>query len=298
MAHQMGRHTMKFGVLSMNTDEGINPLALAREAEDLGIESVFLPDHSHIPVHREVRYGGPKEQFADSPGDYPREYYRNRDQLLTLAMMAAVTSRLKLGTGICLVVQRDPIYLAKEVATIDDLSNGRVLFGVGGGAPWNLEEMRNHGTDTRTRFALFRERIEAIKEIWTEEQAEYHGKFVDFDPIFSWPKPVQQPHPPILVGGRGPTVLERVLAFGDGWMPGDWDDVEWLGERIAELQERAAEAGRAPIEVTINRARLARVDDYLAIGASRCIVLLPTAADDEVRRALREVARVAESTNA
>jgi alkanesulfonate monooxygenase SsuD/methylene tetrahydromethanopterin reductase-like flavin-dependent oxidoreductase (luciferase family) len=121
----MGRHTMKFGVLSMNTDEGINPLTLAREAEDLGIESVFLPDHSHIPVHREVRYGGPKDLFADSPGDYPREYYRNRDQLLTLAMMAAVTSRLKIGTGICLVVQRDPIYLAKEVATIDHLAAGR-----------------------------------------------------------------------------------------------------------------------------------------------------------------------------
>jgi alkanesulfonate monooxygenase SsuD/methylene tetrahydromethanopterin reductase-like flavin-dependent oxidoreductase (luciferase family) len=153
---------MKFGVLSMNTYDGINPLTLAREAEDLGIESVFLPDHSHIPVHRDVRYGGPKQQFGDSPGDYPREYYRNRDQLLTLASMAAVTSTLNLGTGICLVVQRDPIYLAKEVATIDHLSNGRVLFGVGGGAPWNLEEMRHHGTDTRTRFALFRERVEAI----------------------------------------------------------------------------------------------------------------------------------------
>jgi probable F420-dependent oxidoreductase len=289
---------MKFGVLSMNTDEGINPLTLAREAEDLGIESVFLPDHSHIPVYRKVSYGGPKEHFADSPGDYPREYYRNGEQLVTLAAMAAVTTTLKVGTGVCLVVQRDPIYLAKEVATIDHLSKGRLLLGVGGGAPWNLEEMRNHGTDTRTRFALFRERIEAMKEIWTKEQAEYHGRFVDFDPVFSWPKPVQKPHPPILVGGRGPTVLDRVLEFGDGWMPGDWDDVPWLGDRITELQERAAGSGRGPVEVTINLARLARVDDYIGIGASRCIVPLPTGADDEVRLALQEVGRVARSMSA
>jgi probable F420-dependent oxidoreductase len=288
---------MKFGVLSMNTDEGINALTLAREAEDLGIESVFLPDHSHIPVQRKLSYGGPKEHFADSPGDYPREYYRNGEQLTTLAAMAAVTTTLKLGTGVCLVIQRDPIYLAKEVATIDHLSNGRLLFGVGGGAPWNLEEMRNHGTDTRTRFALFRERIEAMKEIWTREHAEYHGRFVDFDPIYSWPKPVQQPHPPILVGGRGPTVLDRVLAFGDGWMPGDWDDVPWLEERVAELQERAAQSGRSPVEVTINLARLARVDAYIGMGASRCIVPLPAGTDDEVRRTLREVGRVAQSTN-
>jgi probable F420-dependent oxidoreductase len=288
---------MRFGVLSMNSDDGINPLTLAREAEDLGLESVFLPDHSHIPVQRKVSYGGPNEQFADSSGDYPREYYRNGEQLMTLAAMAAVTTTLKLGTGVCLVIQRDPIYLAKEVATIDHLSNGRLLFGVGGGAPWNMEEMRNHGTDTRTRFALFRERIEAMKEIWTKEQAQYHGRFVDFDPVYSWPKPVQQPHPPILVGGRGPTVLDRVLAFGDGWMPGDWDDVPWLGERIAELQERAAQSGRSPVEVTINLARLTRVDDYIGIGASRCIVPLPTGTDDEVRRALREVGHVAQSTN-
>jgi probable F420-dependent oxidoreductase len=279
----------------MNTDEAVDPLELARAAEALGIESIFVPDHSHVPVNRKMPYGGPKGVFPDSPGDMPREYYRNRDQLLTLAAMAAVTTTLKIGTGICLVVQRDPILLAKEVATLDHISNGRLLFGVGAGAPWNEEEMRNHGTDPGTRFTLMRERIEAMKTIWANDQAEYHGRFVDFGPIFSWPKPVQRPHPPIIVGGWGPGVVDRVLAYGDGWLPGPAaGDLATLRERIRDLQERAAQMGRDPVEVTLNLARLDCVDQYVDMGISRCVFNLPTAPAAVVRAALKEISRVAD----
>lgn len=279
-------------MLSMNTDLGIPPVELAREAEALGIESLFVPDHSHIPVRREARYGGPRGVFADGPDDYPKEYFRNRDQLLTLAAMATVTTTLKLGTGVCLVVQRDPFYLAKQIATLDQLSDGRVLFGVGAGAPWNLEELRNHGVDPDARFRLFDERIGALKQLWTEETAEYHGRLVDFDAVYSWPKPVQRPHPPVLVGARGPRAIDRVLDLGDGWMPGDWGDTGWLGDRVEELQERARHRGRPPVEVTVNLARLEAVEDYLAMGATRCVVPLPE--DPAAARAvLRRTAQVA-----
>nr|WP_064569858.1 LLM class F420-dependent oxidoreductase [Gordonia sp. LAM0048] len=287
---------MKIGVLSMNTDEGLNPLDLAREAEDLGIESVFLPDHSHVPVRRAEAYGGPRGIFPDSPGDMPREYYRNRDQLITLAAMGAVTSTLKLGTGVCVVVQRDPIQLAKETASVDEMSGGRLLFGVGAGAPWNAEEMSNHGTDVRTRTAVMRERIEAIRAIWTTDRAEYHGVHVDFDPIFSWPKPARAPHPPILMGGDGPTVLDRVLAHADGWMPGHLDDTfDALEDRIVELRERATTVDRH-IEVTIFLGRIDHVEDYLRMGADRVVFTLPTGAALDTRNHLARVADIARQT--
>src|SRR5436190_6402662 len=166
---------MKIGILTMNTDYGVNPISLARRAEELGIESIFLPDHSHVPVARKVPYGGPTGEFPDSPGDMPKEYYHNLDQLITLAAISSVTTKLKLGTGICLAMQRDPIWLAKEIATLDQLSGGRVIFGVGAGAEWNVEEMANHGVDVKDRFKILGERIRAMKAIWTEEKAEFHG---------------------------------------------------------------------------------------------------------------------------
>jgi probable F420-dependent oxidoreductase len=217
----------------------------------------------------------------------PRDFYRNRDQLLTLSAMAAVTSTLRIGTGICLVVQRDPVWLAKEIATLDQLSGGRLLFGVGVGSPWNYEEIRNHGTEPRTRMKLMVERMEAMQRIWTDKKAEYHGEFVDFDPIYTWPKPVQKPRPPVFVGGDGPTVLDRVLAYGDGWMPGHQLDMDRFRDRVSELQERAAAAGRGRMEITVFLAHLDRVDDYMAAGVDRAVFMLPTGVE---RQFLKNVA--------
>jgi probable F420-dependent oxidoreductase len=290
---------MKFGVFSMNTDEGLDPLELAREAEELGIESIFVPDHSHVPAARQVRFaaGSDTVKLADredlgdaSANDMPRDFYRNREQLLTLAAMASVTSTLRLGTGICLVVQRDPIYLAKQIATLDHLSGGRLIFGVGVGSPWNREEIRSHGTDPRTRMKLMVERMAAMQRIWTDDEAEYHGEFVQFDPIYSWPKPIQKPRPPVFVGGDHPHALDRVLAYGDGWMPGHHDDKGLFRARVAELQERAAASGRGRMEITVTLAHLDCLDDYLAAGADRVLVMLPTGAE---RKFLKDVAAAA-----
>lgn len=298
---------MKFGIASMNTDEGIDPLDLAREAEALGIESLFVPDHSHVPAKRDVSYGAGdetvkvsdrKDLFADSPGDMPREYYRNRDQLLTLAAISAVTTELKVGTGICLVIQRDPILLAKEIATLDLMSNGRLLFGVGAGAPWNKEEMRNHGTNPKTRMRLLTDRMAAMQAIWNNDAAEYHGEFVDFNAIHSWPKPVQKPRPRVLVGGDGPTVFDRVLACGDGWMPGHHDDMGAFTARVDELQERAASAGLPRMEITVFLAKLDYYEQYVEAGVDRMVALLPSGAPEVTRAALQETARAAERTAA
>jgi probable F420-dependent oxidoreductase len=273
---------MQFGIATLMTDDGIDPLELARSAEHHGFESLFCPDHTHVPAKRETPWPHPPY------GDLPREYYRIRDPFVTLASIASVTTTLRLGTSVCLVVEREPIVLAKQVATLDLISQGRVLLGVGAG--WNREEMRNHGTDPRTRMGLLHERVEAMKAIWTQEQAEYHGRFVDFDPIFSWPKPVQRPHPPVIVGGNGPTVIDRILAFGDGWIPGHQRDLAALGARIDELQGRAAAAGRDPIPVTLFYARPELLDRYQEIGVARCVFVLSAGPTEAVLAELDELA--------
>src|SRR4029453_5675878 len=227
-----------------STDYTIHPVRLARLAEERGFESLFFTQQ-----HQHPRGG---ETPSPGGGELPAEYSHSRDLFIALAMAAAVTERIKLGSGVCLVIQRDPIVTAKEVASLDSLSNGRFLFGVGAG--WNREEMSNHGTDPRRRFSLMRERVEAMKAIWTQDEAEYHGRYVDFDPIWCWPKPVQQPHPPVIVGGNGPKVLDRVLAYGDEWMPNRIRDEDAFFARVAELQERAAAEGRDPIPVTFSGA--------------------------------------------
>lgn len=287
---------MKFGAFWMNTDEGLDPLELALEAEGLGIESVFVPDHSHVPVTRHVTFGAGLDavklvERGDlgemSANDMPRDFYHNREQLLSLAAMAAVTSTLRLGTGICLVVQRDPIRLAKEIATLDQLSHGRLLLGVGVGSPWNHEEIRNHGTDPRTRMELMIERMAAMQRIWSNDEAGYDGDYVRFDPIYSWPKPFQSPRPPVLVGGDHPNALDRVLAYGDGWMPGHFDDMGLFRARVSELQERASAAGRGRMEITVTLAHLDRIDEYTEAGADRVLVLLPTG---EERKYLKDIA--------
>ncbi|GAB3006971.1 LLM class F420-dependent oxidoreductase [Amycolatopsis acidiphila] len=273
----MGAH-MKFGIATFVTDEGIRPAALGRALEERGFDSLFLAEHSHIPASRESPYPGGTE--------LPRWYYRTLDPFVALSAIASVTSDLLLATGVALLIQRDVIHTAKEVASLDLISGGRVLFGVGVG--WNREEMRNHGTDPRTRGALLNEQIEALKTIWTNDQAEYHGKHVDFDPIFAWPKPVQRPHPPIYVGGESPAALNRLLKHGDGWLPRE-------GTEIAEIKRvRAwlADNGRPDLPFTVFAAGRdkGRLAEYAEAGVERVTFYLPTLPESETLTQLDELA--------
>jgi len=255
-----------FGVAYFPTDESIEPATLARMAEERGFESVFVTEHTHIPASRETPY--------PAGGELPREYWRIYDPFVALTTMASATERIRVGTAICLLVERDPITTAKEVASLDRLSGGRFLFGIGAG--WNLEEMRNHGTDPERRFALLRERVEACKALWIQEESSYHGEFVEFDRIHSFPKPLQEPHPPILVGGNGPTVHRRVLAYGDGWFPNRIPPDDEMIARVDELQRLAGDADRGSIPVTLqipprDRAVLER---YERAGVTRVVHML------------------------
>jgi len=276
---------VELGITHFLTDYGLQPDELARKVEERGFESLFLPEHTHIPASRDSPYPG--------GGELPREYSHTLDPFAALAVMATVTERLKLGTGVCLIIERDAIVTAKEVVTLDHISGGRFLFGIGAG--WNVEEMRNHGTDPQTRFRRMRESVEAMKAIWTEDEAEYHGRIIDFDPIWCWPKPVQKPHPPILVGGRGEKVLDRVVAYGDGWIPNRVRSPEDLGERIGELQRRAEAAGRGPIPVTVFGAKpeIRLLERLKAAGVTRSLLFIDPGSPDEVERHLDELADVA-----
>jgi probable F420-dependent oxidoreductase len=257
---------MKFGVAIFPTESVQPPGQIALMAEERGFECLLFPEHTHIPAGRESPYPG--------GGELPWYYSRTYDPFVALTAAAAATEQLLIGTGICLVIERNPIITAKEVASIDALSGGRFLFGVGAG--WNLEEMRNHGTDPSHRFSLMRERIEAMKAIWTQDEAGYSGRYVAFERIWSWPKPVQKPHPPVLVGGNGPRVLDRVLAYGDEWMPNRTGDEE-LAARIGELRSRASNVGRERIPVTVMGMApdAARIDRLAGAGADRIVFWLP-----------------------
>jgi len=255
-----------FGVSYFPTDETVEPAVLARMAEERGFESVFVTEHTHIPASRETPY--------PAGGELPREYFRIYDPFVALTTMAAATERVRVGTAICLLIERDPISTAKEVASLDRLSGGRFLFGVGAG--WNLEEMRNHGTDPAKRFRILRERVEACKAIWTEEEASYHGEFVDFDRIVCRPAPLQDPHPPVLVGGFGPKVLDRVLAYGDAWFPNRIPPDEQMIGRVEELQRRGEEAGRGamPVTLQIPPRDPAVLERYEQAGVTRAVHML------------------------
>ena len=276
---------MDVGIAHFLTDYGMQPAELGRKVEERGFESLMLPEHTHIPTSRDTPYPG--------GGELPPEYSHTLDPFGALAAIAAVTERIKIGTGVCLIIQRDPIVTAKEVATVDQISGGRFLFGVGAG--WNREEMENHGTDYRTRFTRMRESVEAMKAIWTEDEAEYHGKIVDFDPIWCWPKPARKPHPPVLVGGLGEKVLDRVVAYGDEWNPNRVKSPEDLGVRIADLPRRAEEAGRGPIPVSVFGAKpeVRLLERLRAAGVTRSLFYLPAAEPGEVERALDGLAEVA-----
>jgi probable F420-dependent oxidoreductase len=230
---------MEAGIFTGVTDEGIDPIELARAVEERGFESLFVAEHTHIPVQVDTPYPG--------GGEFPRDYYRVYDPFVSLACAAAVTTRLRLGTAVTLLVQRDPIVTAKEIATLDAVSGGRLELGFGVG--WLREEMRNHGTDPRTRVALQRERILAMKQIWTREQAEFHGRFVDFDPIYAWPKPTQRPHPPLWLGGWGPSTHERILDHADGWLAPTGIPLDELRQGIDQLNDLARRLDCPPVPV-------------------------------------------------
>ena len=276
---------MDFGLAIFPTDYAAPPAQLARAAEERGFESLFFPEHTHIPASRETPY--------PAGGDLPLEYWHTHDPFVALASAAAVTEKLRVATGICLVIERDPIITAKEVATLDFLSGGRFLFGIGAG--WNVEEMRNHGTDSATRFGLLKERVEAMKAIWAEEQASYHGRYVDFDRIWSWPKPVQQPHPPILVGGNGDGVIDRVLAYGDEWLPNRVGEPEQLRARIEELRRRGREEQGREIGSTLYGAPTdrAELDAYDRAGLTRAVFWLRSQPLAELEGRLDRCAEVA-----
>jgi len=266
---------MDYGVVMFSTAYAIAPDELARELEARGFESLWIPEHTHIPASRKSPWpGGP---------NLPKEYWSSYDPFLALQAAAGATKRLKLGTGICLVIERDPITTAKEVATLDRLSNGRFLFGIGGG--WNAEEMENHGTPFKTRWKILRERVLAMKTIWTQKEPEFHGEYVRFDKIWADPKPVQQPHPPIIMGGDGATTFDRVIEFGNGWMPISRPGQNPL-EKIPALRQKVERAGRDPRSISISlffaKPDKQALDQLRAAGVNRAIFGVPSEGRDAI----------------
>ncbi|MGD0438843.1 MAG: LLM class F420-dependent oxidoreductase [Bryobacteraceae bacterium] len=269
---------MQFGAAIFFTDYSISPGDLGRALESRGFESLWAAEHSHIPMSRKSPWGG--------GGDLPKQYYDVMDPFVTLAAAASVTTKLLLGTGVCLVNQRDPIQTAKLVASIDQISGGRFLFGIGNG--WNQDEMENHGTVFATRHKLVRERIEAMKAIWTETKAEYHGEFVNFDPMMAWPKPVRKPHPPVIVGGAFPYAARRAVRYGDGWIPlaGRATQYGDVFEYVPKFRDMLKEAGRDPATFPISLFGSTEDPDvlnrYRDLGVVRIVVALPAAKEDVV----------------
>lgn len=277
---------MKVGVFIFATEYAIRIDELARELESRGYDSLFVPEHTHIPTSRRSPWPG--------GAPLPKEYIHTLDPFVGLTAAASVTSKLRIGTGICLMSQRDPIVTAKAAASLDYLSNGRFDFAIGAG--WNAEEMENHGTVFETRFRVMSERIRAMKTIWTEEEAEFHGEFVDFDPIWSYPKPVQKPHPPLLLGGETKYTMKRIVDFADGWFPRPrgFDPAQGM----AQLAQIAAEAGRdmSTISCTVFGAKPDRetLDRYANAGIDRVLFGLPPAGRDVVLPKLDEYAKLIE----
>jgi probable F420-dependent oxidoreductase len=273
---------MDFGAAMFFTDNSISAMELAPALEERGFESLWAPEHSHIPLSRRSPF--------PAGGDLPRKYAEAMDPFVSLTAAAVVTQRLGLGTGVCLVTQRDPIQTAKLVASVDQVSGGRFLFGIGAG--WNAEEMADHGTtDFRARFKLMRERIEAMQAIWTQTEAEYHGELVDFPPMHAWPKPVRQPHPPVIVGGAFPYGARRAIAYGNGWIPHrarpQYGDVS---EFMPQFREMAVAAGRDPADIPVTlwgpKLDLDTLRRYRDLGIARVVVSLESAQANDVLRLL------------
>lgn len=279
---------MHVGLYHFPTDYGIHPGELAAAAEARGFESLFFCEHTHIPASRRTPF--------PSGGELPRRYSHTHDPFVSLSFAAAATNSMKLGTGIALLSQRDPIVTAKSVASLDQLSGGRVIFGIGAG--WNAEEMENHGTRYETRFKVMRERMLAMRALWTQEEAEFHGEFVNFDPVWQYPKPLQKPHPPIFLGGETDYTLKRVVEFCDDWFPrprSGWEP----RSAVTRLHRAAVAAGRDPATLSItvfsapsDRAALAL---YREAGIDRVLLEVPDLGRDEVLRVLDEKAPLAKA---
>jgi probable F420-dependent oxidoreductase len=276
---------MRIGVCYFPTDYGIDIGELARAAEDRGFDSLLLPEHTHIPVSRRTPFPG--------GGDLPTAYSHTHDPFVALAFAAAATRKILLGTGVCLIPQRDPIVTAKCVASLDRLSNGRFVFGIGGG--WNVDEMENHGAQYDTRFKLMRERVLAMKALWTQDEAAFHGEMVSFDPVWMYPKPLQQPHPPILLGGPTDHTLKRVVEFCDGWMPlarAGFDPTI----AVRRLREAASAAGRDYSTLSITAFGAPGEERTLAqcreAGIHEASLLIPDVGRDEVLRVLDRHAKL------
>jgi probable F420-dependent oxidoreductase len=273
---------MKTGVAIFPTHDAMGPGDVARLVEERGHESLFFAEHTHIPASRET-------PFPIGDGTLARRYVHTLDLFVAITAAVTATSRLRVGSGICLIVQRDPITTAKAVASVDHLSGGRFEFGVGAG--WNREEMRNHGTDPRVRMAVMAERVHAMRAIWSQDEASYHGEHVSFDPIWSYPKPVQRPGPPVLVGGTGKTVTDRVMDFGDAWFP------NFSGERIVERGIELRERADRPIALMVMGvpAEATVLERFAAAGFDRAVHWVPAAARGPIERELeRWEAAVAE----
>ena len=267
---------MKIGGVMFFTTASMQPAPLARAMEERGFESLWVPEHTHIPSSLKSAY--------PASGGLVRAYYELMDPFLALNTAATVTSKLKVGTGIALITQRDPIVTAKMVSSIDQLSGGRFLFGVGNG--WNQDEIKNHGTAFESRHKLARERVEAMKTIWADEEPEYHGEFVSFGKMKQWPKPFQKPHPPIIVGGAFPYAARRAVRYGDGWIPrDDWLDRDGI-EVLDKFRAMAKEAGRDPASLSISTFRvrddLERLKRYREFGIDRVVFSLPAEKDDKI----------------
>ncbi len=267
---------MKLGITMFATDYAMRPDDVAQACEERGFESIWFPEHTHIPASR-------RTPPPLGSGELPRYLWHLHDLFVTLMAAAAVTKTIKIGSGICLVIEHDPISLAKEVASVDQLSNGRLLFGIGGG--WNAEEMENHGTPFQRRWKVLRERIEAMKEIWAEDAAEYHGEFVNFDPIWCYPKPLQKPHPPILLGTLAAKGLNRIVRYCDGWIAVG-ATIQDLPAAITDLHARAEQAGRQPSEVPVSVFSApgdeAALRHYQAMGVERVVFMIPSKGKDQI----------------
>ncbi|MCM3921154.1 LLM class F420-dependent oxidoreductase [Frankia sp. AiPs1] len=277
---------MQFGIVTFSTDEGIRPDDLAVAVEGHGFDHLFLTEHSNIPASRETPYPG--------GGELPPEYLRTYDPFVALTIAAHATNTLRIGTGMCLLGQRDPIHTAKSVASLDQLSGGRFLFGIGAG--WNAEEMRQHGTAPRLRTRLLGERVQAMKALWRDDVASFDGELVRIAPTTVRPRPAQTPHPPIVLGGMGPTVIDRVLEYADIWAPNPgWPPMPDLADRIAELRTRSIERGRGHLPVFLfgMAADTDRIAAYEAMGVDACVFLLQTAPRDQTLDALRLIAKTA-----
>ena len=276
---------MDFGVAIFPTDETPDPATLARMAEERGFESLFFPEHTHVPVSRRTPY--------PVGGELPREYARTFDPLVALSFAAAATTTLKLAPGLMLVAQRDPIVTAKAIASLDLLSGGRLLLGVGAG--WNIEEMEDHGVDPARRFGRVRESVEAMRALWTRDEASYAGDHIAFAPTWSWPKPLQPGGPPVLLGGNGKRVLERVVKYGDAWYPNFLGDDDKMIARLEKLRVMGEEAGRGAIPTTLQvaPAEPERLERFAAAGVTRVVWYLPSRDLGAVERSFdRHVAAV------